>query len=92
MNFLFFGLTALALFVLRRRDRLAGLPEAQDRFRTPGHPWTTALFILASLLVVASSFWAYPINSLIGYAILLIGVPPFLFWRRRRTREAASYP
>jgi hypothetical protein len=43
-------------------------------------------FILACIVIVASSLWAYPINSLIGYAILLLGVPPYFYWRARRVR------
>jgi hypothetical protein len=30
-----------------------------------------------------ASFWAYPVNSLIGYAIMLAGAPLYLMWRRR---------
>jgi hypothetical protein len=41
------------------------------------------LFILASAVVVVSSFWAYPVNSLVGYAIMLLGLLPYLYWRRR---------
>jgi basic amino acid/polyamine antiporter, APA family len=76
-NFLFFGLSAGCLFILRRRG------FAHAGFRAPWHPLTTGLFILACVLVVASSFWAYPINSLIGYALMAAGVPPYLVWRRR---------
>jgi APA family basic amino acid/polyamine antiporter len=76
-NFLFFGLSAGCLFILRRR----GVVHAG--FRAPWHPVTTGLFILACVLVVASSFWAYPVNSLIGYALMAAGIPPYLVWRRR---------
>ena len=76
-NFLFFGLSASCLFVLQRRG------AAHTGFSAPLRPFTIGLFILASVLVVASSFWAYPVNSLIGYAIMAAGVPPYLFWRRR---------
>ncbi len=80
MNFLFFGLTASCVFVLRRRDQAS---SALDGFRAPWHPWTTGLFIMACVVVVGCSFWAYPLNSLIGYAIMLLGVPPYLYWRAR---------
>jgi APA family basic amino acid/polyamine antiporter len=89
MNFLFFGLAASSLFILRRRDR-AGGPRPRGRFRTPLHPATTLLFILACALIVASAVWAYPADSLLGYLILLLGVPPYLYWRRRRRLEALS--
>jgi hypothetical protein len=34
-------------------------------------------------VIVGVSFWAYPINSLVGYAIMLIGIPPYLYWRNQ---------
>ncbi len=80
MNFLFFGLSASCLFVLRRRDRAAG--RSRGGYAAPFHPWTTGLFVLACGVIVGVSFWAYPVNSLVGYGILLLGVPPYLFWRR----------
>jgi APA family basic amino acid/polyamine antiporter len=89
MNFLFFGLSASCLFVIRRRDRASGAGRGAG-FRAPWHPWTTGLFIVACVAIVACSFWAYPLNSLIGYAILLLGVPPYLHWRRQGALEPAA--
>lgn len=82
MNFLFFALSASCVFVLRRRERRGGSGGGMGGFRAPGHPWTTGLFILACVLVIASTFWAFPVDSLVGYGILLLGVPPYLYWRR----------
>lgn len=89
MNFLFFGLSASCLFTLRRRERRAPVTMA-PAFRAPWHPWSTGAFIAASAVIVGFSFWAYPVNSLIGYAILLLGVPPYLYWRRRGAPEPAA--
>ncbi len=86
MNFLFFSLCAAGLFVLRRRD--AAQPAA-DGFRGPGHPWIAAAFIVACLIIIGFSFWTHPINSLIGYGILALGVPPYLYWRRKAALEAS---
>jgi APA family basic amino acid/polyamine antiporter len=80
MDFLFFGLTAASLFVLRRREG-AALAEG---FRVPGHPFTTVLFILICWLVVANTIYRYPMNSLLGMAILLMGVPAYAFWAARQ--------
>ncbi len=76
VDFIFFSLTAASLFVLRRRDRQT------SAVRVPGHPWTTALFVAACLLVVSATVYAYPSNSLIGMAIMAAGVPAYFFWRR----------
>jgi APA family basic amino acid/polyamine antiporter len=84
MNFLFFGLSASCLFTWRRRERASGVSLTAAGYRAYGHPWTTGLFIVACAVIVGFSFWAYPINSLIGYAIMLLGVPPYLIWKRQR--------
>jgi APA family basic amino acid/polyamine antiporter len=81
MNFLFFGLSASCLFVLRARERREGRAGPVG-FRAPGHPWTTGAFILACVLVIGATFWSYPWDSLIGYGLMVLGIPPYLWWRR----------
>ena len=90
MNFLFFGLSASCLFVHRRRDASAG--QGSGGYEAPFHPWTTGLFVLACVIIVGFSFWAYPVNSLVGYGILALGVPPYLYWRAQSRRTAAAVP
>jgi APA family basic amino acid/polyamine antiporter len=87
INFLFFGLSASCLFVLRRREAQQGGSGAEAGFRAPGHPWTTALFILACAVVVAASFQSDPVASLIGYGFLVLGVP--VYWLQRRPGRPA---
>jgi len=77
MDFIFFGLTACCIFVFRKRE---GLPTTT---RTPGHPFTTLLFIAACWLVVINTIMQYPSNTLIGVAILAAGVPAYIFWSKR---------
>ena len=84
MDFIFFGLTATCIFVLRRRDR------THQGYRVPGHPVTTALFIAACWLVVANTIYRYPANSLVGMGILAAGVPVYFFWSGRRKGRAVA--
>ena len=77
-DWIFFGLTAASLFVLRRRH---GPPE---RHRVPAYPVAPALFVLAALYVVASSVASNPRTALLGVLLLLAGVPVYLYWSRRR--------
>jgi APA family basic amino acid/polyamine antiporter len=77
MNFLFFGVSASTLFLLRGRG------VGEGGFRAPLHPWSTGAFILACAAIVASAFWSFPIDSLIGYAIMAAGLPAYFWWRRR---------
>ena len=79
MDWLFFALTAATVFVFRRRS---GAATAQ--FRTPGHPFTTFLFILAAAAVVINTVYRYPGNTVIGFVILLAGMPVYFIWRRKK--------
>jgi len=82
VDFLFFGLTGAALLIFRSRD-----PHSSG-FRAPGHPVTTALFVAACFAIVVATVATNLVNSLIGYAILLLGIPACRFWQRRnRTAE-----
>lgn len=83
MDFVFFGLTATCLFVFRRRERASGTVNP-SAYRVPGHPFTTGLFVLVSWLVVINTIYKYPANSLLGFLILLLGLPVYAFWHQRR--------
>ena len=76
MDVLFWALTAGCLFVLRRRA------PARSAFSMPGHPYTTLLFCLVCLAVVGNTLYRFPENTLIGFAILVAGVPLYYIWRR----------
>jgi APA family basic amino acid/polyamine antiporter len=76
MDWIFFGLSASCLFVLRRRGGEA------PRSAMPGHPYTTALFCLACAAVVANTVYRYPSHTLIGIAILLSGIPVYFVWSK----------
>jgi APA family basic amino acid/polyamine antiporter len=85
VDFVFFGLTGAALFIFRSRD-----PSQPVAFKAPLHPFTTGLFVAACALTVIATVWNNPVNSLIGYAILLAGVPACLYWQRKNRRTAAQ--
>jgi APA family basic amino acid/polyamine antiporter len=84
VDFIAFALAASALFRFRRRDEGAPPPEI---YRAPGHPYTTALFVLVCLGIVASTIFAYPANSAVALAIMLAGVPVYWYWSRRARRS-----
>jgi APA family basic amino acid/polyamine antiporter len=84
VDFIFFGLTGLALFVFRRRD-----PSQKVLFEVPGHPFTTAFFVIACWTVVVATVANNPVNAIIGYAILAAGIPACLFWKRQNAKAPA---
>ena len=74
---LFHIATAAAVIVLRRRR-----PGVERPYRVFGYPWVPLLFILASVLLVGNTLAEKPVESLVGLALLAIGVPAYLWWRR----------
>jgi len=87
-DWIFFGSTAAALFVFRAREQ-RGLAPRHTGFRSPLHPWGTALFVLAALYVVLGSIWSNPGNALRGALLLVAGLPVYIHWRRRAPQEGA---
>lgn len=77
VDFISFGLTAASLFVFRRRS------SGEADYRAPGHPYTTALFVLACAAIVVSTVATSPANSAVGLMILLAGIPIYWCWSRR---------
>ncbi len=78
IDFISFGLTAASLFVFRRKDP----SSSQALYLTPGHPYTTALFVAACAAIVITTIATFPANSAIGLIILLAGIPVYLYWSR----------
>ena len=73
-DWLFFGLTAGALLIVRRRD-----PKPSGEIASvPGHPFTTLMFVVVAVGVVLNSFFVYPVQSSIG-ATILIGATAVFF-------------
>src|SRR5213596_2904346 len=84
VDFIFFGMTAAALFILRRRQ----IGSDSVTYRVPGHPFTTMLFVLSCAAIVLSAIIASPRNSAIALCIMLAGLPVYYFWSRfRRARS-----
>ena len=77
-DWIFFGSTVASLYVYRSRDQ-----GPRQGFGVPGYPVTPALFVAAAAFVVYSAIASNPKNAAIGAGLIALGVPAFLFWRRR---------
>ncbi len=87
-EWLFFALMTVGLFRLRRRA--AYTPAV----RTTGYPLVPFLFLAACLVVVTCQIAADPWRTASGLALVVVGWPVYLLWRRRgaprRLRTHAS--
>jgi APA family basic amino acid/polyamine antiporter len=82
---IFYGLTTVGLFILRKNR-----PDAPRPYRAIGYPVLPALYVVATtvvmLLILASSTTRQ--DAILGLGLVLIGIPVFYLWRR--TERPAS--
>ncbi|MGH7446426.1 MAG: APC family permease [Longimicrobiales bacterium] len=82
----FLGLTAEAVFVLRRRDGAAP-------FQTPGYPVTPLIFLLLVAIMLALLGGSRPVQAALGTGVVALGVPVYyLLFRAHLKSERMSPP
>ena len=81
---IFYGLGAASIFAYRRN-----FPDLVRPYRVPGYPWTPALFVAAAGALVLNVTISTPRNAAIGFGIVALGLPIYLVWRTRLSREPA---
>ena len=84
IGWIFYGLGAAAIFPIRRASGSKPIP-----YRVPGYPWTPILFVLAAAAIVGNAVYAAfrdpgQFQNLTAAIVLFaIGLPAYLFWRKR---------
>lgn len=76
----FHAMTGAAIFVLRRRE-----PDTPRPYRTWGYPLVPAVFVVASVALVLNTLIEKPWESGIGLVLVLLGLPAYARWSRKRT-------
>src|SRR5690349_4334020 len=90
IGWIFYGLGAAAIFPIRRASGSKPIP-----YRVPGYPWTPILFVIAAAAIVSNAVLAafrdpdQFRNLKFALALLVAGIPAYLFWRKRPTRVSA---
>jgi APA family basic amino acid/polyamine antiporter len=82
-QWVFFGLTAAAVIILRKKR-----PDIPRPYKTWGYPFTPLIFIASALLISVNSLLTQFWNAFAGLAIILLGIPAYLYWSRKRTAAA----
>jgi APA family basic amino acid/polyamine antiporter len=80
-EWIFFGLMAIALFLLRRR------PGYRPSYRTWGYPVIPLLFIVSAGLIVVNQVVSAPVESSLGLLVVGLGLPVYYFCLRKGYQE-----
>jgi basic amino acid/polyamine antiporter, APA family len=91
MSWVFYGLTAIGLLVLRRKH-----PELNRPYSVGGYPWLPALFILFTLFYLITTIYnditAYSsgkapiINSVFGLVLTAAGIPFYWYFQHQKRK------
>jgi APA family basic amino acid/polyamine antiporter len=81
-SWVFYSLSSLALIRLRRTR-----PELERPYRSWGYPYSQILFVIAATGIILNTLWVSPRESMIGLAIIALGVPVFWIWESRRVEK-----
>jgi amino acid transporter len=73
---IFYGLAAVSVFILRVRLRDRG-----RRFRVPGYPYVPAIFIVTAAVMTVLAVMDDPKINGTWLAVLVAGVPVYYLWR-----------
>ncbi|HKD01606.1 MAG TPA: amino acid permease [Terriglobales bacterium] len=73
--------TVVGLFVLRRKR-----PDIPRPYRCTGYPVVPAIYILIGAAWTLNTILTRPVEAFWGTAIVLLGVPGYLYWKRGSKR------
>ena len=76
-SWLFYGLSAAALFVFRRT-----MPDRPRPYRALGYPVIPIIFICVTAALLVNTFVAAPRQAFQGVAVLIAGLPFYWYWSR----------
>ena len=76
-EWIFFGMLAAGLFLLRRRANYA------PPYRVWGFPFLPALFVVSTAAIVLNQVIAQPLESASGLLFVLLGLPVYYIWARK---------
>lgn len=75
-EWIFFGLMAIGLFILRKR------PGLKRDYSIWGYPIVPIVFIISAFAIVANQIYSDLSECLLGLSLVLVGYPVYYFWAR----------
>lgn len=83
---IFYGMSGVALFVLRRKH-----PDAKRPYRVTGYPFMPVLFVLVAVFLLINTLAATPGRALAGIGLVISGLPVYAYFARREPVEKDSW-
>ena len=84
-SWILYGMTTAAVIVLRWKR-----PDLPRPYKTLGYPVLPVLFVLVAILLVLSTLFDSPRESLLGLLLILLGLPFYFYWKRRHPQETGG--
>ena len=84
-SFIFYGMGAFGVFVLRRK-----MKENPRPYKAFGYPVLPAIFVIFCAVLVVVTIIQSPRDAGIGLGLVLIGIPFYIFWNRKKLSNAKS--
>ena len=75
-SWILYGMTAAAVIVLRWKR-----PEMPRPYRTLGYPWVPGVFVLVAIVLILSTLFDSPRESLMGIGLIVLGLPFYFYWK-----------
>ncbi|PJZ68608.1 amino acid permease [Leptospira perolatii] len=61
----------------------------RTKFRIPGYPYSTFIYIISNIVIIAALLWSKPAEALWGFGFTLLAVP--LYYYFKRTKRASTH-
>jgi basic amino acid/polyamine antiporter, APA family len=80
-----YTLTVVGMFLLRWKR-----PDVPRPYRCAGYPWLPAIYVLIGVAWILNTIVKRPMEAFWSSAIVLLGVPWYLYWKRSNRRAATG--
>ena len=80
--YIFYGATAMGVFILRRR-----MPDAHRPYKVWGYPVVPAIFVLFCVGLFCNTIITRPREAAIGLILILIGIPVYFLLRKKFSKN-----
>jgi APA family basic amino acid/polyamine antiporter len=86
-SWIFYGLVASSVFLLRRK-----MPDVERPYRTIGYPLMPIVFVLVSTWLVINTFMTRRVESVTGLVLIALGLPHYFYYRSQYRRSSNIEP